>query len=108
MAESEATNPEPTIESVRLELRNAIAQFAFWGGADKAGGDKRIAAVNRDVAYNLTNFGVNAGLIEREERDEWIAALDGKQVLAVVVVKYLARTSEADEPEPEDEETPQC
>ncbi len=68
----------PTLESVREELRSALLMTGFDAVHRKVAGQEQATIIMKQTAHNLAAFGGNCGLISAEEATDWIAAFDEK------------------------------
>lgn len=81
---------EPTIESVRKELRAAIFWTGFHAEAAKIEGNASRETTCRQGTCGFVEFGVNSGLLTVEEGNEWLDGIwrrEGKAV-GLVWMKY--------------------
>lgn len=86
---------ETTVESIREELRGGVFAFGFEAShCDVALSVAPNKELNREVAKSsrlggqaLLIFGVNAGLIPKEEREDWLKYLEGKPITDLPIVK---------------------
>lgn len=80
---------EPTIDSVREELRGGIFQCLFMScglGIERRDAESDSANL---AAQNFATFGVNSKLLTLEEANEWLDVAKGSRVLGDVALKYM-------------------
>lgn len=82
---------EPTIESVRDEVRQAVYWTLFRGLAAEADGHENLKDFSQQRAIFMLEFGVNAGLLTADEANEWLDAVWERTPLAEPFMKYCAK-----------------
>lgn len=85
-----ASEPQPTVDSIRDDLRGAISQIALYATMYSMEGQEREKEIGCMSADNLARFGVNCGLITAEEYKEWHGAIHKNDpLLGTLAVKYM-------------------
>jgi MOSC domain-containing protein YiiM len=90
-------NLNPTLDSVREELRTAIFQCIFYRTGfeiEQRNEEKEIA---QQRACGFITFVVQSGLITPDEGNEWLDAVWERQPLAKVSMKYMKEQGEQHE-----------
>jgi hypothetical protein len=84
--------PDPTVDSIRKELRGAIFDCAFWTTGFDIEGRKEEAEIGRQKACAFVVFGVNMKLFTPIEGNDWLDVIWDRNPdlsLADVSKKYM-------------------
>lgn len=85
---------EPTVDSIRDELRQAIFWTQFQAGGYEMQGQKEQHHVMQQGACAFVEFGTRTNLLTPEEGNDWLDAIWGRQVPAKVLLKYVKETAD--------------
>lgn len=80
--------PEITVDSVREQLRQCLLSLSLEMAMHEVQSGKE-NAVHKETVGNIAAFGCNAGLITKDEYDDWCSVIQDSMKFGTVSMKWM-------------------